>query len=216
MDIANGRVSHAHETVTSFAQETSLPIQSAPCSVATVTIDEHMLNTAEVSEVNVQHDVQVEVGDSNEVNSEVVHQLIVDEHPITLEDTASFLKVCDPIGVVVYAPPHSGKSTYLNSEAPFFVDSDALLDWNSYLQSNVMTNIPYLITCAKFSYAIVPSRTLFNERCRLRGLEPLDCWYDDVLHYAKRASVSIYTDEYVGQVFHRLRELRPPDPGPGI
>lgn len=103
------------------------------------------------------------------------------------------------VPVVVYAPPHSGKTTLLETVDQSKVDTldtDDLPTWD-HLPEVVVTNMPHLISRGKISYAVVPTRTTFIDRCIKRGLAPVPKWYNDMLKYSYLSTHRILSDAYL-------------------
>lgn len=101
--------------------------------------------------------------------------------------------------VLVYAPPASGKSVFAND---FCSDTDFMFSWDT-IHPVVVTNLPRLISWAKWSIAVIPSRRVFEQRCRARKLIPGLRWYDDILRAAGDADWVVVSDLYVQQVILR-------------
>lgn len=123
--------------------------------------------------------------------------------------------------VVIYAPPCSGKTTFITEHLDPSVqaaDTDDVREWKSFHQGVIFTNRPDVILRAKTSVAVIPTKATFEARCRHRGLIVGQSWYDDVLHYAKQATYVIYSDEFLpcieNSIIQRLR--KPPASRSGV
>lgn len=104
--------------------------------------------------------------------------------------------------IVVYAPPNSGKTTFIKnviySDRSRFFDTDELFQNNGY--GILFTNIPKVLQYGLFSYAIVPSKHTFEDRCKRRGLVVGSSWYDDIFDWLQYANKIFYTDEFLDEV----------------
>lgn len=109
---------------------------------------------------------------------------------------------------LIYAPPNSGKSTWLASQSGLNVyDTDhAELPASPEL---VLTNRHNLLKYARKSIAIVPSKAEFNRRCTERGLDVKDQWYSDVLHNVYYADKVIISNAHVDEVLKKFCEYDP-------
>lgn len=103
------------------------------------------------------------------------------------------------IDKLIYAPPGSGKSTF-NKDGKYY-DTDYVPCWKGMKADISLTNIHSKIKDCRESLAIIPSRECFMKRCRARGLDVKEQWYDDVLESAKHATHVIYSDEYLSDIF---------------
>lgn len=126
--------------------------------------------------------------------------------------------------LVVYAPPHSGKSTMIkwfnqrlcpscyergdvkdkHFHAAF--DTDDIDAWNRRPHI-VFTNVPPALAFGEKALAFIPSHSVFDERCKKRGLDPQPGWYRDVLMHAKKVP-HCFTNEYIN---NNRRLWQPPD-----
>lgn len=105
---------------------------------------------------------------------------------------------CDdgsPFEYLIYAPPCSGKSSFNYSTGFGWNDTDHMCQWKSLKQKRVLTNMPHLLKYAKRSLAILPTRCEFERRCRARGLDYQDTWYDDLQKECQEATVVLRTDK---------------------
>lgn len=99
--------------------------------------------------------------------------------------------------VMIYAPPFSGK-TQLNLQKRCYTDTDAMLSWQLQGSGGLfITNMPHLLKHSRLSIAIIPSKREFMRRCRMRGLEPEDQWYIDLVNESNNASGKILSDKYL-------------------
>lgn len=108
------------------------------------------------------------------------------------------------LSVLVYAPPCSGKSSYVAQQLPCreWWDTDYLHYWTSEYADYCMTNMANLITKADTSIAIVPSEPTFNSRCLGRGLSVGCTWFSDMIRDAQNATIVVHTDKYVSEVMN--------------
>lgn len=109
--------------------------------------------------------------------------------------------------MLVYAPPHSGKTTrqsvplhVAGDSTSVFSDTDDLFTANWKPEFVTFTNMGNLLTSSGFSIAILPSRDVFNARCRIRGLDPPDDWYDGSIRTALQADIAVFSDAYLSDV----------------
>lgn len=109
--------------------------------------------------------------------------------------------------VMIYAPPCSGKSTLqkvgLNIHGRTFskfTDTDDFLEHRPF-RPIVFTNMPNLLSRARFSIAVVPSRKVFNSRCKFRALTPLDEWYSGLWDDVKYCDIVVFTNRWLPSVF---------------
>lgn len=108
--------------------------------------------------------------------------------------------------ILIYAPPHSGKSTLQNSSKDFiisgldvgpcnrFLDTDDIFDWKHTTSRVTITNMPHLIAKAKYSVAIIPSEAEFIKRCEARKLVVQPGWYSGMVREATEADVVFHDD----------------------
>lgn len=125
-------------------------------------------------------------------------------------DYTDVKKVGAKFPIVIYAPPGSGKTTLnrklFNSRAR---DTDQMLYWSTWKYSPVVfTNMSHYVRRAHTSIMIIPSRAVFEERCRGRGLNPSPSWYDDVWRDSEHATVVLEHDWYLEEVFERHRDIK--------
>lgn len=73
---------------------------------------------------------------------------------------------------MIYAPPHSGKST-LCGGVPGIYDTDYLAYWQG-LPKVVVTNIPEVLALGVTGVAVIPDEATFRARLRLRSIEGAD------------------------------------------
>lgn len=107
--------------------------------------------------------------------------------------------------ILLYAPPNSGKSYLRQKVGPDVYDTDDTKDWKHFPHDScVLTNIHDLIKWAQFSYAIVPTKKVFDQRCAGRGLVPTRKWYDDMYNNCQSATVVVHSDRYVSEVITRV------------
>lgn len=116
--------------------------------------------------------------------------------------------------LLIFAPPRSGKTTFLrkvdNTSDPVYLAGIELHDnisvTNDLLSPHyrskpvTLTDMPNLITAARFSIALVPSEDVYIARCRMNKLEPLASWYSELLQACMHADVVIYSDLYLSEV----------------
>lgn len=113
--------------------------------------------------------------------------------PRTLSDVKRLVASC---GILVYAPPAYGKTTYItNRKRQDYVTVFDTDDLRCPPQSDLeilVTNMSDLLVCLSYECAIVflPSREQFRSGCVFRGLKYQDLWYDDVLNNLERASAT--------------------------
>lgn len=112
--------------------------------------------------------------------------------------------------LLIYAPPHSGKSTFIMAELPdrLWFDTDYLHYWTSTCVTYCVTNMANLIRHARRSIAFVPSKGVFVSRCEKRGLIVGESWYDGLVRDAQHATMVVSTDEYISEVVDKSVELR--------
>lgn len=107
------------------------------------------------------------------------------------------------IPVVIYAPPASGKTTFITEnkliERRRIRDTDDINAWK-YFSQCVITNMPHLLHNADISISILPSRETFNKRCKFRGLKPDTSWYCDARKLSLKSNICIQTDNFVNLV----------------
>jgi hypothetical protein len=144
---------------------------------------------------------------SNRFNEERIIEKLIDDPPV----------------LTIYAPPHSGKTTFANeynSEicSSCYQSGTMHRHWNAMFDTDdvnnwvrapkfVITNIPGVLSVSDYGFAIICSRDEFNNRCRRRGLEPGDTWYDDAMRIACR-----YPHSFGGFVGDRERLWKRPVP----
>lgn len=104
------------------------------------------------------------------------------------------------VSVLVYAPPAYGKSTFvgLRSDDYGYVDTDSLVDDPLTPGSDVevlITNDHSLVRRLQYSVCLffLPSRQIFEDGCRHRGLHVQQHWYTDVV-VASLCATCIITD----------------------
>lgn len=134
------------------------------------------------------------------------------------------------IDVVIYAPPHSGKTTLAaevnaevqritNSSRVVIHDTDDILNW-TVQPKIVVTNVSSILKNARSAISFLPSSVEFERRCRLRGLTPLTAsadvnsqmlrqWYSDAKTQCETFSCVVYSDDYIGSCYDRYRYFRP-------
>lgn len=124
------------------------------------------------------------------------------------------------VRLLVYAPPHSGKTTFINTynksicdihgadyynslscvySSQFIYDTDDIEKWSMF-PFKVITNMPHLLTRADISVCILPDEKEFNSRLEKRGLDQKSSYYSDCLHYAVGATYLLRTNKYLSQV----------------
>lgn len=115
-------------------------------------------------------------------------------------------------GVAIYAGPGSGKTTlikqlpsefrgvvYDSDHFPKFIKPDSLLFTN---RIDVLNSFPGL------RFAVVPSRSVWLERCRIKIPSAPDSWYDDLRLSVRRCFV-IRSNKYLSDII-RLRGIGSP------
>jgi len=102
------------------------------------------------------------------------------------------------IPFLVYAPPHSGKTRWLQSHENDFVDTDHMYDWK-VMHGKVVTNMSHLVKSAQTSVFLIPTRDEFFVRCGLRGLEADHVWYDTILENARLADFIIFSNSHLSE-----------------
>lgn len=111
--------------------------------------------------------------------------------------------------ILIYAPPHSGKTTFINSgldvkmfginfgSSTLVMDTDNMFQWMNVTSRVTLTNMSHLLKQARYSIAIVPKEETFLKRCKMRGLDPQSDWYSGMLLQSSICDVVLYTDHYV-------------------
>lgn len=134
-------------------------------------------------------------------------KIYVDEVLVSKRNIPSYASKLS--NIMIYAPPHSGKSTVQSGFIKFntnvhpvkfekFFDTDNFFTKiNDYKSTVWFTNMPNLLKYAKYSIAIVPSRDCFMNRCRARGLNPLEEWYIGLWNDVKYADVVVYSNSWL-------------------
>lgn len=103
--------------------------------------------------------------------------------------------------VVIYAPPASGKTTFLE-RCPAWLkccDTDYVQSW-MYEPDLVVTNIPSLITIGTVSIVVIPSERVFAKRCRSRGLPYVREWHQYAKAETVSADIKLFSDAYIDKV----------------
>lgn len=173
--------------------------QELPAVTADIRSEEMSSTSEEMKPDGPPHDQQI--GVINDIYSpKVLEQHDPEDAEIT-QQNLNFLK-CPyrrRIKRLIYAPPHSGKSTFVtNNKSRVIHDTDYMSFWKLNKDIDIcITNRHELIPFAEHSLAIIPNEQLFLSRCRLRGLEPEPAWYSDLLTSSKLASHSIHYDGYL-------------------
>lgn len=102
--------------------------------------------------------------------------------------------------IVMYAPPHSGKTTY-NKQVRSFLDTDSMFLWQQFESKGAyLTNMPNLIDKGVFTISIIPTRDEFFRRCRTRGLTPTDEWYTGMINDTKHSNCKILSNKYLSDL----------------
>lgn len=121
-------------------------------------------------------------------------------HHVTAKSTCSRKPVFD---LVVYAPPASGKTTFVERvrrKGRHIVDTD---DWSNYEhQSSIcITNIPAMMKFGCEAIAVIPSPQEFIRRCNKRNLRHEATWYGDILRFSQWAKLVVMTDKHLSSIF---------------
>lgn len=92
------------------------------------------------------------------------------------------------IPFLIYAPPHSGKTTLLQriNAHVSFRDTDNIRELDFYTEFHI-TNMSHLLSQALTAIVILPSPGEFKERCLKRSLPYQVQWYQDLLNNANMA-----------------------------
>lgn len=98
---------------------------------------------------------------------------------------------------VIYAPPNSGKSGFIDlfDHDGVMYDTDYLPYWKVLNPRIVLTNDPKMLRCGRTSIALLPSRPVFENRCKERGLNYERNWYTDALESCSSVTQLIKSDE---------------------
>lgn len=111
------------------------------------------------------------------------------------------LKAQKKFPVVIYACPGSGKSHFnkycLNNSA---LDTDAIFLWNGNRNMVVLTNIYELLLLGRKRIALLPTRSEFDYRCKMKGLEPTT-WHGDLTAFLYKHKIKpIKTNEFLSNI----------------
>lgn len=102
-----------------------------------------------------------------------------------------------PPQFLLYAPPFSGKTTFVERLICDGIDSAFDDTDNGYYGNVTSTNRHSMIPVATHSVAILPCECAFRRRCQARGLAYVREWYDDAVSNCMYADVVVTTNKRV-------------------
>jgi len=120
------------------------------------------------------------------------------------------------IPFLIYAPPHSGKTTFQQriSERLPVRDTDVIRELDFYTEIHI-TNMSHLLAQAITAIAILPSSGEFKSRCLSRSLPYQQSWYRDAVDHINVAKARapdrirvVKTDLYVTDAIMSLQLIR--------
>lgn len=101
---------------------------------------------------------------------------------------------------VVYAPPHSGKTTIKNLHLELICDSDECLLWTSH-RPILVTNMWKFLRLGIQKIAIIPSKEQFFHRLGKRKISFIESWYDDMVKGVEEQQADkILSDKYIPEI----------------
>lgn len=118
--------------------------------------------------------------------------------------------------IIIYAPPHSGKSTTLRRVNTIFgccpehrfYDTDDILSWD-HNPRRVFTNVPTILKYGAVSFSFLPSKLEFFDRCGRRNLVPEQSWYDGARYHSLTYARTVLSDSYLDGIFSSHEFIRP-------